>query len=615
MALIQLTGVTLKHFRSIKNLTWDIEGIQPGLIFVSGENGAGKSSISEGIVWTLYGHNSRNIRTPTLVSWGVKKRNIYGCVSFIKNDVRHKVERTHNTLKLYTGDESEVVQQSDVNDVLGLDFSSFIWLVYIPQFGIRFFDLSPSEKLSLFTSIMEDTLSKWSDYAERASDSVKKLGSQIFDETEDKNRVKGILQGLTTKEYARLSKDFEKNRKSKIKNLLERKHNLIADINRFTTLKEEYNEKIAEAERKIEGVRRKQQQLQRDKVRQEKIKSTLNGDKRVIETRKAMNRSQVHALESIDSECFTCHQSVSPDVKTTQIAQLNTVYDRMLTHQRKLDQKFARVSNEIDELNMRINRTSAKDDRLDEDIHDFERAKHEAQYNVNTCSDSLQNVRDDIKALKSQHNEYDKLIDNTKVKKKLLKRVAGTLDEELEELNHELVASTYWKTGFKNIRIMLLRQAVKEFEAYVNDNLDSLGLDDWQVTLDVESETKSGKVRRELSVLINTSENGEKMSVPFNVWSGGEGQRLRLAGILGMIDFIENYNDVEFDIEIYDEPTTWLNNEGISNLIETLSERADSLQRRILVIDHRDLGTMGRFDGTIEVVKNANGTQITEGGE
>jgi energy-coupling factor transporter ATP-binding protein EcfA2 len=110
--------------------------------------------------------------------------------------------------------------------------------------------------------------------------------------------------------------------------------------------------------------------------------------------------------------------------------------------------------------------------------------------------------------------------------------------------------------------------------------------------------------------MITTTDSDEQRTVPFDVWSGGEGQRLRLAGTLGLIDFIENYNNVAFDIEVYDEPTTWLSNVGISNLLEALAERAEVLNRRILVVDHRDLASMGEFTNTVNVIKDDNGTHI-----
>jgi DNA repair exonuclease SbcCD ATPase subunit len=254
-------------------------------------------------------------------------------------------------------------------------------------------------------------------------------------------------------------------------------------------------------------------------------------------------------------------------------------------------------------------------DKIEDMRHTLSTVEHSESTlvtNKGRCVDELQTLKGDIEALKSQPNEYNTLIRKTENKRKLLNRVATSMLDEITEMDLELVAQNYWKKGFKDIRIMLIQQALKEFESYVNMNLVSLGLDNWKVMLDVESETKSGSIRRELSVFVTTTEEGEKMTVPFNVWSGGEGQRLRLAGILGLIDFIQNYNNIEFDMEIYDEPTTWLSNAGITNLIETLAQRAAALDRRVLVIDHRDLESMGTFDHIITVCKDATGTHIEE---
>jgi DNA repair exonuclease SbcCD ATPase subunit len=124
----------------------------------------------------------------------------------------------------------------------------------------------------------------------------------------------------------------------------------------------------------------------------------------------------------------------------------------------------------------------------------------------------------------------------------------------------------------------------------------------------VDSYTKKGTVKRGFTLLVESPMNN--MAVPFSVWSGGEGQRLRLAGTLGLMDFIHTQRGTTCNIEIFDEPTQFLSEEGIQTLLETLFHRARILERKIFIIDHRQFKKFGHFSGIISVVKSTAGSEV-----
>lgn len=621
MSQVKLEGLYLKNFRSIQELDWDLTSVESGLIFVSGDNrvepslganGAGKSSIFEGMVWTLYGQNSRNIKTPTLVTWGESKRSVIGRVKLSIDNEPIQIERTAQTagLRIFQHGEWRTVVQTDVNNLLGLDFNSFIWLVYIPQFGIRFFDLTPTEKLNLFTSIMEETLNKWAVFADKARDRASELTREIEQRNIELGKFSGLLQAQTTTEYRKLSSAFETDRTKKLKEL---NADILKEQKKFKNITKDLKvskRDIAATKSVLEHDVKSKDKI--DKARNDALVD-LNKAKdllRTCEIQIRMYEKELNTIENLEDVCPTCNQQVDSEHKAKIIKDLRT---KISKEENELNRHTALVEDKEEHFNRKRGELQAVTEeiqRYGRQTNDLELEYRTLEKDYDRCSDELEKLKGDVKALKSQRNEYEVLIQKTRDKKKLLNRVVTTMTEETQELNKELVAQNYWKKGFKDIRIMLIREALKEFESYVNMNLVSLGLENWQVTLDIESETKSGTLRRELSVFVTTTEDGEKMTVPFNVWSGGEGQRLRLAGIFGMIDFIQNYNNVEFNIEIYDEPTTWLSNAGIVNLMETLAQRASSTDRRIMVIDHRDLESLGTFDSAIAVVKDSTGTHI-----
>jgi DNA repair exonuclease SbcCD ATPase subunit len=210
---------------------------------------------------------------------------------------------------------------------------------------------------------------------------------------------------------------------------------------------------------------------------------------------------------------------------------------------------------------------------------------------------------------KTTVNPYVKLIKENKSKVNLLKRALKYEKEALIETTRLFEAYKYWTKGFKEIKLMLTSEALQEFEIQINNSLSKLGLNDWEIKLDIDSETKAGTIRKGFNVLINSPYNDK--AVPFECWSGGEGQRLRLATTLGFIDFIKNRRGSSCDILVFDEPTQFLSEQGIDDLISALREKAKEDKLKLFLIDHRALNTFGGFSGIITVTKNDNGSNIS----
>ena len=98
--------------------------------------------------------------------------------------------------------------------------------------------------------------------------------------------------------------------------------------------------------------------------------------------------------------------------------------------------------------------------------------------------------------------------------------------------------------------------------------------------------------------------------VSFKCWGGGVSQRLRLAGTMGLIDLIRSRTGVECNIEVWDEPTQWLSEQGIDDLLYVLEERAKEGSKKVFLIDHRKLQSFGGFYNIINIIKDKSGSVI-----
>jgi hypothetical protein len=81
---------------------------------------------------------------------------------------------------------------------------------------------------------------------------------------------------------------------------------------------------------------------------------------------------------------------------------------------------------------------------------------------------------------------------------------------------------------------------------------------------------------------------------------------LRVATQQGLGNLIRARTGTTFNVEFWDEPTQWMGGQGVTDLLDSLAQRAKAEGRQIWIIDHRSLG-YGNFDGHSGVIKTKEG--------
>ena len=163
----------------------------------------------------------------------------------------------------------------------------------------------------------------------------------------------------------------------------------------------------------------------------------------------------------------------------------------------------------------------------------------------------------------------------------------------------------YWKTGFKRVRLYLIKRVLDYLTIETEASMQALGLHNWRVEYATEVETKSGTMRQGVQIIVHSPTS----SASWESWSGGEAQRLRLAVSLGLASLIQQMAGVNYKWEVYDEPSTWLSTEGVEDLLECLHARAHALKKSLWLVDHRALNVTS-FDEVWAATKKRSGTII-----
>jgi len=244
---------------------------------------------------------------------------------------------------------------------------------------------------------------------------------------------------------------------------------------------------------------------------------------------------------------------------------------------------------------------------LQQNHSDFERQIQRLTRQQDAQTVEIEYAEKALKQEQSRVNHYAEAIAKAEDKRKAAKGRLKVIADEIDALNEDFAAASYWISGFKRVRLFLVEHTLRKLEIEVNNAAVSLGLTDWRIEFDVERENKSGGVTKGFTVLVYPP--GRKEPVRFEAYSGGETQRLRLAGDLGLANLIMERAGLRSMLEVYDEPASFLSAGGLVDVAETLHTRALTTNKRIFLIDHATID-FGEFTGRLCVVKDHIGSHL-----
>jgi exonuclease SbcC len=163
----------------------------------------------------------------------------------------------------------------------------------------------------------------------------------------------------------------------------------------------------------------------------------------------------------------------------------------------------------------------------------------------------------------------------------------------------------FWKAAFRRVRLFMVKRILAQLEVETGAAAAALGLIGWKVSFATELETKAGTLRPGIHITVSSPIS----TAPWEVWSGGEGQRIRLAVALGLASMIQRMAGVSINFEVWDEPTAHLGAEGIDDLFECLRHRVFTTGKSIWICDHGRL-SQSAFTEIWQATKTEMGSSI-----
>lgn len=579
---MQIKGISVQGFRSFAaEQTIEFDKLRPGLYHLAGRNevepslegnGAGKSSLLEAICWGLYGRTSRNIRAGAIKNWNAKEQcNVAVNVQTQAGDVLIYRAQNPNALVVSVNGAERVVDQKTLDELLGVGADAFLFSIYFAQFVPSFIDLSPADQMGLYSTVLG--LNVWEAASEAAGKRAKELDVAVQARTQVVSGLQGQFLELEALSFDAAEKEWLEGMELKDKELkasIETKQKAL---------------KVAEAE------------LAKAAAGSEKFKAAREAEhagSRLVATAESTTAMLERAFADLNRKdlknCPTCgatlkdNEHIKKEIagKKEALEAARTALAAAVASHRAAHDAWAKLGPAEEKL-------------------------REANRKVTTLQTELRGLELMQQNLEKEVNPFDKQRADTAARIAVVKKDLQESTQQLVNAQAKQASAAYWPKGFKELRLSLIEESLTQLTIESNTALVELGLKDWGLRYDVERETKKGTVSKGFTVLVDAPHVKEAM--PWAVWSGGESQRLRVSSSLGFGELICSRMGLAPNVELYDEPSTWLSTAGIHDLLTSLADRAQRRNKVIIVADHRTLD-FGGFAGTITVVKTKGGSRI-----
>lgn len=593
---MRLVGVERVRIEGFKSFTrpCSVELGGPGLTLVTGvnrveprlgANGVGKSTIWDALCFCLYGVAIDGTRIGELVAEEGDGK-IAVSVTLTIDGEEYVVARTGPPSRVTINDKP--ASQPEVDRLVGLTQDRFLHSVVFGQNVLLFVNLSPPQRGEILDEILGSR--GWMIAAGIALTKSGSEGARLNSLRIEIGRVEGALASLgDLSEIEAEERGWEEQRERQIETLL--------------------TEFEAE-ERSLSDLKLEQQNLQGDassRVRylwdsyqvHKKREGQLSEERARLEQRLTSLLEDINQFKGSGDVCPVCTQEITPEFADRHLGDMRRAAELLRTQLAAFDRPYAdaraaaNAGYETWYRESQEEKKSAADD-----------ARLVAQ--ISSTRRRLDDLEGRITSLGTSENPHTaRRIKQREEQETLLEEFREKKAEE-DAIRSRIASYDFWAHAFRRVRLFFIRRVLAQLEVETSSAAAELGLVGWHISYATETETKSGTTRLGVQVVIK-SPRGYARS--FNTWSGGEGHRVRLAVALGFASLIQRWAGVRWNIEVFDEPTTWLSEQGIEDLLQLLKSRSEVRGSCIYLCDHRALSFSG-FTQLIQVVKDVDGSRI-----
>lgn len=610
---MKIAGITLAGFKCFSERVSFNFDREPGLYFLTGRNdmrpelganAVGKSSLLDAISWCLYGKTLRKLKAADIEAWsGI------GSVSVTLDLGGNYLRRSRKPNYLGWADsdglELQPQTQADVDAYVGMSFEMFTNAIMFGQFNRPFLDLMPAEKEKLFSEALE--LDTWLSYSEVAGSKAKDIEDRLIQLDKEEARLEGELDKEEATDYSDHAKKWEVDHEKELKALKREVVAVTKERGKVAVGIAEGKRAAKEAREALDDIAYDLRDLHRDIDEMDRVLRANYAKCSKVDTLYTQTEKHIQQFEDLEGRCSLCGQEISEAAAEEHLDRLDAELAAYAKERKGLRGEQEDIREEIDSLRRQATKVRAEQDKYKERLNSASSTLEHSRKSLDKLSREEKALIRSVSEQTKKSNPFDTLEIEREESLRLLGLEVDTVRASIEAHSGRMNAFKYWVRGFRNVRLYLMDERLAELELEANNVLTELGLSDWRLAFTTERKIGRGGKKAYRPGFFVRIDNGTERSVPWEAWSGGESQRLRLAGSMGFASLILNHAGIEADIEFWDEPSSYLSEEGIEDLLDALYYRARDKQKQIWIIDHRAL-EYGGFAETVTVTNDERGS-------
>lgn len=643
--------IRIQNFFSFGPDMQELDLSQPGMYLItginkiqSGSNGSGKSSIFDAISYALFGQVTKKVNIPQIVNEQIDQ----DCMVELEFEAdgqlyiieRWKKQKKHyDKLLLYKDDKAEENLLSDsnkgdtqtrINEIIKFNYKSFVNAVMMTQEQISgFLQADSAKKKEIIENILQlNVLTRYHWIAQQKRKIVRKQYEQIKLK-EDSIDILIDNRKQAMQDYVNSCNEKKNSNKKEIEELkdelnkinqtdIEAERIKIRESNELIKKRKDLELSYNHENDKISSFNNEKENLKTTKLEYENFIKTAQSNinsfneelKNEKEEFKKSSKDLKHAHDNPD-KCPVCDNSINEDkFKNWKNSQLEFL--------RKIEENIKNKEKQINDTNININQWSSKKDDLQKSIDEIEvkignqrknasliKEEYEAIEVIETMNESELDKLDEKKKeieqqIRDKENKdfVDKQYLNTLLTQ--TKQYASdkkTYGKELKILKHEFIITKWWEDSLSSKKNSMKSWCINNIIGYFNSKIKYY-LDrffDGAVSLQLDND---------LNEVIKSNSNDRI----YDMFSGGEKRRLNLAILFALNDLVKTNVSSKMNIMFLDEVlSNFLDDKGISSVLEILQDMVDDGNNSIFVIDHKDNFKDYPSFKSIVVIKDTDG--------
>lgn len=586
--MLRLCDIQVKNFCRFEKLDFDfkdrgivlVEGLNEDNKNSSNSNGAGKSTIFESVVFSLYGKTLRGQKKDDVIMPG--KKNCETILDFKSGENEYRVERKR-------GKESSLNLWKNGKDISAMD---------IRATQLKIDEIIP---YNLFSNAVFFSGSTFESFV-LASDADKKdlmssmFGLSLFDKAKDiaskksKEIKNDLVQGEAKFNYLKI--DIERLKKEKRDQELKwkelQKETDVEEMRKSLIQMENTRKKNKEM---INAIKEETKELRGKKDKLLELESKYSGDLRDFRNQKNNIDKELDKIGELKEQgkCPTCGQKISGDYKGDEIAKLEAQFFAVNESITVCEKNASKVQKVLGEIKGEI-------EKKEEEEYKIDRKEVDVEEKSNALSKELNRMENEISIIETSVSKIAVEIENKK--KEFVK-----IEKGIETLKEDFEIYEFWKEGFspRGISNFILELYLPELNQLVDEYLSYLFDEEVGIRFLPFEELKTGKRRERWSVELTGS-----LSSYINC-SNGERRRIDLAIMLGLNKLLRNRLG-GINLLVVDEAFDPLDEQGVESVLDLLSEQIKDIESFFVVTQRHDFGE--RFDKKIVVRKRGGVSEV-----